>query len=237
MRFWTGSKILVLALLFAFYLTPLFPVYAQQGRGDVATPRLNRLEETDRTGRLQQRPMDLNQKFEDRIAQMRQKIASREAQFKLRVDQFEDKVKAKLALKVNRVLNQINQNQTQQMNKHLNKMSEILDRVVTGAGGNASSSAQVAEARSAIETAQTAVETQAGRDYTINVSTESAIRKDAQTMRDRLRTDLRNTRQLVIGAKQAVAIAIRGLTSGNDSTGSGLPKRLNQSTQSGMPAN
>ena len=53
------------------------------------------------------------------------------------------------------------------------------------------------------------METQAGNDYTIEATKEATIKTDARAVRDKLHTDLKATRKLVIEAKQAVGNAIR----------------------------
>ena len=98
---------------------------------------------------------------------------------------------------------------------------EILDkleaRVNSGTPdikGSASASAAIASARDAIASASAAVSDQALKDYTIVVTSESNIRIDAKTQRDKLHTDLLALRKIVIDAKQAVANAIRVAKSG-----------------------
>ncbi len=207
MRTSTAALIVVLSLTLILLLTPLYAVYAIDSTKS-GTPRYDTRAQMflDQQKALQQIQKS---KFEERFSQMKDKIASREAEFKLRLDKFRDKAKSDIAQRVNHNLNLINQNQTTQMNKHLDLMSSILDRVV--ASKDATASAQVTAARSAIDLARTTVGSQAGKDYTINVSTESAIRNDAQEMREKLFTDLKTTRETVITAKQAVQTAIRSL--------------------------
>ena len=87
-------------------------------------------------------------------------------------------------------------------------------------------------ARKAIATASAALNIQSQKDYTIQVTTESRIKFDAQKQRDLLHNDLVAIRKMVIDAKQAVANAIRiakagslgnkeGTESGKEATTSG----------------
>lgn len=140
-----------------------------------------------------------------RIATVKEKMATREAALKAKLDKFRDKKKAETVNKVNANLNQINQKQTEQMLKHLDKMSALLTKLETQKGSNVESST----ANAAIASASAAVKVQAAKDYTLTVASESTVRKDAKKIRDALHTDLRNVRKLVIDAKQAVANAIR----------------------------
>lgn len=154
--------------------------------------------------------------IEDKLADHREQMASRAAQLRQRLDEFKDKRKAALVERINNVLNRINEKRTEVMRKHLERMSELLDKLVyrvasKGAEGKDTTQADgaIASASAAIASASAAVDAQALKDYTIEVSSESGVRADAKVARDALHADLRAVRQLVITAKQAIAAAIR----------------------------
>ena len=69
----------------------------------------------------------------------------------------------------------------------------------------------IANARAAIATAEAAVNAQALKDYTINVTTEGRIHTDAKASRDSLHNDLQSVMKLVVTAKQSVAAAIQSV--------------------------
>ncbi len=155
-------------------------------------------------------------KVENRITMMREKQASREASLQTKLQTFRDKKKATAAARINENLNRINARQTGQMQKHLDQMTILLnkleDRVNQGKPDikdPALAKEAVASARATIATASAAVSTQAEKDYTITVTSESRIKTDAKTQRDRLHNDLLTLRKAVIDAKQSVANAIR----------------------------
>ena len=195
----------------------LFLVLSFSALAKDATPTTSARDETqtrieDKRAQLEVRRENIQSKLEMRRAE----IASKAAQLRQRLQQFKDQTKALLVDRINTVLDQINQRQTQQMKKHLEKMSAILDRVeervneATTSGQNtASASAAINDANEAIASASAAVDEQMAMDYTIAVSTESAVRVDAKKARDALHQDLRDVRSLVIAAKQAVANAIK----------------------------
>lgn len=160
--------------------------------------------------------------IEGKLADMREKLASKEAILRAKLQSFRDQKKATAAARISTNLNKINQNQTAQMQKHLDLMSTILDKLETRVNqptpdikDPAAAKAAIASARATIASASAAVSTQAQKDYTIQVTTESRIRIDAQTMRDKLHTDILALRKTVIDAKQAVANAIRTAKSGS----------------------
>ncbi len=154
--------------------------------------------------------------FRQKLEDQKLRIASHEAEVKAKIAAFKDKKKAEIATRVNTNLNKINQKQTGEMLKHLDNMSSILDKLTTRINSNspnvkdpAAALSAVADARASIDAARTAVQTQAQKDYTITVTTETKIRLDAQTERDQLYKDIMATRKLVIDAKQSVTNAIK----------------------------
>ena len=187
---------LLLIALLLFLFSPLYPVFAQNDSTPSAGSRRD---------------------VEARLQQIKDRIASRQAELKAKLNKFRDQKKAEIAQRVSDNLNMINKKRTSEMGFFLDKMSNILDRVEKKASesASASSSAQpaVVSARQAINTARTAVTNQSIKDYTLTVTSESKVRIDAKADRDRLFSDLKATRELVIAAKQAVAKAIAALAS------------------------
>lgn len=167
---------------------------------------------TNRRDKIQGRVETRRENIQDRIDNVRAKIASREAMLRARLQKFKDQRKAEVAQRVNTNLNRINQNQTQQMLKHLEKMTTILNRLEDRV--NKGTKEAIASASASIAQATSAVQTQALNDYTITVISEATVRANAKASRDRLHTDLLAVRKLVIDAKQAVANAIRVAKSG-----------------------
>jgi len=158
-------------------------------------------------------------------------IASKAAVLKLKLQSFKDTKKAQTAERVNTNLNNINQNQTAQMQKYLDAMSTILDKLEARINNPtpdiknpAAAKTAIASARATIATVSAAVSAQAQKDYTIQVTSEGRIGIDAKTQRDKLHTDILAIRKAVIDAKQSVANAIRVAKSGPVPDGTGLKK-------------
>lgn len=203
------KTIAVLVCLVAFVLL-LPPVFAQDATSS-----------TTRKEKVQQRIDTKKEKVETRVTAMREKMATREAALKTKLGAFRDKKKAEAAERVNTNLNRINQNQTEQMQKHLDKMSALLDKLEARVNQTtsdikdpAAAKAAIGEARTTIATTSAAVSAQAEKDYTLQVTTESRVKAEAQAKRDQLHKDLQETRKLVIDAKQSVANAVRVAKSG-----------------------
>ncbi|MBU1000117.1 hypothetical protein KKE78_01815 [Patescibacteria group bacterium] len=159
--------------------------------------------------------------IENNIANMREKLASKESTLKVKLQTFRDQKKATVAARINTNLNQINQNQTTRMQKHLDTMSGILDKlearidqITPDILNPVVAKTLIAPVRETIASASAAVAEQSEKDYTIEVTTENKVRIDAKTMRDKLHTDILFIRKAVIDTKQAVANIIRVAKSG-----------------------
>ena len=139
------------------------------------------------------------EKIEQKKENIKEKIASREAKLKEKLAKFKDQKKAARVDKINAELARINKQRTDQMLKFLDNAERILAKVP-----NSSSSAQAK-----IDEARTAVKTQAEKDYTITVTSETKVKDDAKLAHENLRTDLQALKKLITEAKQAVAKAIR----------------------------
>lgn len=199
------TRSIIILFLLAFALIAAFPVLAVDSTG---TGKIKRDE-------VRQKVEEKRQIAQQRLETTRSEVASRAAALREKLQNFKNKIKANLVEKISNVLNRINQNQTTQMQKHLDKMSSMVTRLenrvneATAGANTASASAAVNNAEAAVASASTAVANQAKMDYTLNISTESAARADTKAARDKLRDDLMSVRRLVIEAKQAVANAIR----------------------------
>lgn len=199
-------RILTAALAFALIFMFSYPVLAQEATSTTAGK-----------DRIEQRRQSVEEKMEERKV----KMATREAALKVKLEKFRDQKKAEIADRINTNLNKINQKQTGQMLKHLDRISAILgkleERVNKGTPDIKDTTAAkeaIVSAKEAIATATASVKAQAEKDYTITVSSESTVRRDAQKMREQLHTDLKAVRVQVVDAKQAVANAIRVAKSG-----------------------
>ncbi len=199
------SKLTAILTILSLLLIAAYPALAKDA-STAATTRKEKIEE-----KIEARKEKITQKIEI----IKEKAATREAALKAKLEKFRDKKKAEIASRVSTNLNKINQNQTDSMLKHLDKMSSLLIKLESRAGTNTS----ITEANASIASASAAVKAQAAKDYTISVTSESTVKRDAQKARDTLHTDLKTVRKLVISAKQAVANAIRSTRSEKESNG------------------
>lgn len=154
------------------------------------------------------------EKLQQKRVDIRANAATRTAELKAKLSQFKDKKKAEVAQKVNDNLNKINKNRTDHFLKFLDKAAGILNKVETRVNGivgkdTTSAKAAIADARVSLASAKAAVQAQAAKDYTITISSETKVRSDVTSVRDRLHQDLQAIRKQVVDAKQSVANAIK----------------------------
>lgn len=242
-----------IAISVASAILLITPVLAEDSTSTAKPILQNKIQKTDKRiaqvkTNVAQKVQELEQRrlgeaskaatFRQKLEDKRVKIASHEAEIKAKIQKFKDKQKAEIATRVNTNLNKINQNQTGQMLRNLDLMSQLLDKLAQRVASNspdikdpAAANQAIADARTAIDTARTAVEAQAQKDYTIAVTTETKIKLDAQAKRDQLHTDIKTVRQLVIDAKQTVSNAVRVAKSGKVATPSAQEKEGSSSGQ------
>lgn len=139
---------------------------------------------------------------------------ARAVALKARLQAFKDKKKAEITERVSNNLSKINKNRTDHFLKFLDKAAGVLNKLETRVNGTVgkdttSAKAAIADARVALASAKAAVQAQAAKDYTITVSSETKVRSDVTSVRDRLHQDLQAIRKQVVDAKQSVANAIK----------------------------
>lgn len=143
-----------------------------------------------------------------RRSEVRQEV--REVKDRMRV-KFEEKIKTIRDEKKKQIVEhadakiaEINKRRTDAMLDQLNKMSEIL--VKAKARG-----ADTAAAEAAIASAKTAVVAQAGKTYTVEITTEDKLKVKVGEAMKALKTDLQAVHQKVVDARKATADAIRSV--------------------------
>lgn len=149
---------------------------------------------------------------------LKSKILQERNLFKEKVAALKDQRKKTIVERVDERIPEINSNRTTQMSNALARMNDILDRISTKAaalkaqGKNTTALDQaITTARNAITTSQTAVNTQAGKTYTISITTEDTLKTTVGATLKQLTTDLQATHKTVIAAREAVRKAITEL--------------------------
>ena len=183
---------------------------------------------------LQQRPVrtaqvkeDIFERIAEKRAEVKEKNAIRKAEFSERVEEITDEAKKAAVERINTALETINENKTTRWATALDKLSEILERIKTklealeAEGSDISVATElVTNAESAIASATTAVEAQAGKTYTLEIEDEKTLGQVVRSAIQQFKTDLRTTLAVVTGARDAVRQAARGLAQINAASNS-----------------
>lgn len=224
-------RIFGILILLSLLLIAAYPVLAENDATPAAVAPREKVQDRieARKENVKERIETRKENMEMRIANMKERVASKEAVLKARLEAFKDKRKAQIAERVNTNLNRINQNQVEQMQKHISTMTSILDKLEARVNQStpdiknpALAKQAIADARAAISSASSALAAQTEKDYTITVTSENKVREDAKAMRDQLHTDLKALREQVRNTKGAVSSAIRVAKSGvKEGTSSG----------------
>ncbi len=218
----------VILAAIAVWVVLALPAYAQDTATSAATApvkkdRIQAVKERQQVA--QQRIEAKKENIQAKVAATKERIASKAAALKTRLQSFRDQKKAEIADRLNTNLNNVNQKQTSQMQRHLDSMSLILNKLEARVNSGkpdikdqTSTQTAIDAARADITAAVEAVSAQSLKDYTITVTSEGRIGLDAKSQRDALHKDLESTRKTVREAKKSVSDAIRIAKSGSVSS-------------------
>lgn len=198
-------KVLLVLIVTALYLTPLYPVFAVTATNPAEIRKQN----------LEERKANTQARIDDKKEMVREKVATREAALKAKLARFRDKTKANVVERINNNLLTVNKNMSERMLKHLDKMTDILNRaenkLATSTGEKTAAQNSITDARSKVSTARTAVVAQQNKEYTVEVTSEATVKNDVKVMRDLLHTDLKLVHDLVVVARQSVSTAVNAV--------------------------
>lgn len=146
----------------------------------------------------------------------KQARADAREEFKEKLADLKDERKKKIVEKLDTRFAAVNKKATDRLTETLTKLGEIVTKLQTKVAEEKSAGKDTTEAQTAITAAQTvisnaktAVITQAGKTYTITISTEDKLRLDVGSTVSTMHADLRTVHKLVTEAKQAVVKAAR----------------------------
>lgn len=139
----------------------------------------------------------------------------KKAAFMEKLATLKDTQKRTLVEKIDTRIGEVNQKRTTQMTKALMLMNKILTELTnkavlakTQGQDTTKLNLAISSAQTAVKSAETAVTTQAAKEYTITITTENALRTTVGATTRTLQTDLRNTHASVTNAKQKVILAV-----------------------------
>lgn len=167
---------------------------------------------------MQEMREDLRPTIEARREEMKQNFEAKREEFKQKLATLKDEKKKTIAERIDTKLSAINQKRTDQMTETLKRLEDALTRIKTKADAAAASGKDVSSVNTAITAAQTAIQnakaavaTQAGKDYTAQVTGDATLKNSMGTQLKQLQADLSTTHKTVVDAKKAVVAALTAL--------------------------
>lgn len=192
---------------------------------------------TPRKENIKNNRMDIREKRKENMQTQQTIRAQRREEFQTRIATIKNEQKKALVERLDQKFTAVNKRQTDWMLERLDKLTDIVaklqDRITTlKTNGKDTPSAEIAlaNAQSTIETSRTAVVAQAAKEYTPQVSTESALKLTVGATASQLNTDLATTHQTVITAKQAVHTANKAIVALRKTVINGSTLRSGEST-------
>ncbi len=212
------KRIVVFTLLAIVILAPTSS-FAQSDENSeetaevTTTPKKIDLLESQKSARKNLRE-EIKTEREEAIEEMK---AARE-EFKTRLETITDAKKKLIVERVDTRLNAANVKHTERMAENLEKLSSILDRISSKAASlksegedTAALDSAITDAEEKIISAQTAVTTQAGKEYVITITDEASLGETISPVVTQFRKDIKAVYKSVMDAKLAVTTSAKEL--------------------------
>lgn len=145
-------------------------------------------------------------------------LEEKKANIKEEIQKIKDVRKQQIMERMDEKFGVINARRTSHMTTNLTQLSNILERIASKAAVQKTEGKDttevdeaIATARTSIQEARTAVASQAAKNYTIAVTSETQLQQDAKSAISSLITDLKATQEYVKNARDNVILAARSL--------------------------
>lgn len=149
------------------------------------------------------------------VAETRAQAKEKMGEFKTQIRTIKDTRKQMLTERITDKIATSNARLTNKMDKALDHLTDILDRVKARAAGfkvqgkdTTALDQAISAAEAAIAAAQAAVDTQSSKEYTATIVDEPTLRNTIGQMVSGFRLDIQAVHKLLVDAKQAVQKAI-----------------------------
>lgn len=151
-------------------------------------------------------------------AEMKEKREATREEFKTKLKTIKDERKRTGVERTDQKIADANKRQTERLGEHVNKISEVLERIAArtaaakAAGKDVTGiEALITTARNAVTASRAAITAQAAKTYTMTITDEKTLRMEAERVRELLKADLETTRNAVKAARAAAHAAAEAL--------------------------
>ncbi|MBI2068835.1 MAG: hypothetical protein HYT67_01890 [Candidatus Yanofskybacteria bacterium] len=164
-----------------------------------------------RTEELKVRKEEFQDKVREEKKQLEERIKEKRTELKERLEKIKDERKKQVVERIDKSMDELNARMVKHFTEVLDKVEGVLNRVsertekAKAAGADVSVVvAAIDQAVNAIREARAAIEAQAGKTYTINVTDEATLKNRVGEARQSLRADLKVVQDAVKAAHEAV---------------------------------
>lgn len=219
------KKLLILLSSFVFLISPAYAFAEETATTTTTTastetnePSITPTEAATKTRLLKKPVASLREETKEAKTEMRDKISGTREDFRAKVSAIKDDKKKQIINNLDLRIGTINTNRTNELNKILERLTMVLGKISTkeaslkSEGKNTTKlAADIASAQTAIDAAKQAVTDQAAKVYTMNITTDTALKSAASTTIQQFMTDMKAVRAKVLAAQQAVVKAHKDL--------------------------
>lgn len=160
---------------------------------------------------IEKKKEELKIRVEGKREELKTRIETKREDLKQRLEKVKDEKKKQAVERIDRQMDELNNRMLKHYVNVLDKLSEILVRISERADKAEERGVDVSAVRTAVDAtnnaiilARSAIETQSSKTYTIQISTESAVRTDVGKARQALHNDLVIVRSAIKAAHDAV---------------------------------
>lgn len=185
---------------------------------------------------VEQRKEEIMARVEEKRGELKTRIEQKREELKQRLEKIRDEKKKEVVERIDKRMDELNKRLLDHYLNVLEKLGNVLVKISERANRAEERGVDIAAVRtvmdaanSAFATARSAVETQSGKTYTIQISTEEGLKTDVGRARQALHNDLAVVRLAVKAAHEAVRNAATTLaqlprpTSTPEETGGSTP--------------
>ncbi|MCL5432703.1 MAG: hypothetical protein M1524_01120 [Patescibacteria group bacterium] len=223
------SKVLIIGV-FAIFLNLAAVGFAQESTAVTNSDSVLEVEVSPKSSALKKdNIVETRKNFSEEIKEIRKEQAERikeaRVEFRQKLKSIRDERKKTLVENIDTKISNFNQNHTQKLSEALEKLQTILDKIKTKSENAKSSGldtvgleADIATAQSAIDNAETAISTQAAKQYSLEITSDETLKQTIGPTISQFRNDLQDVRKSVTDARQAVhkaATTLAILVNGN----------------------
>ena len=164
-----------------------------------------------RTEELKVRKKEFEANVREEKKQLEERIKEKRAELKENLDKIKDVRKKEVVERIDKSMDELNARMVKHLTEVLDKVEGVLNRIsdktekARAAGADVSVVvAAIDQAVNAIREARAAIEAQAGKTYTMNITDEATLKNRVGLARQSLRADLKVVQDAVKAAHEAV---------------------------------